>query len=1036
MSKEIVIQLTELQEYQERHFKLLLAQLPESSKKFMVDYLANNKPKKEETIKYKDNIKRAQEQHINKLAEIEKKEQRSKEEQELLDNPAARNLAHFYQTIFKDDSIIPVLEDLTINSRLDGADLSGSIITNVYFKTPLNSTLNLSNCEIYDTKFETKEYRNTGSYTKPSYELDIDFPNMNNTYVDSDCMATSTGYTFTSTEHLTKVMERQGLDIIKELKTEQFAETSTLKPTITKQPSLTDPVIGVEAYIDESVALGTLVSKEIPNTLANSQTLPANSNLQDLEEYAVNHRKFLKTHGGLKKEELKQIAKIEGQFSAFNESNINDLKKYYSKAYSIVKEKEASFSEEVRSSPEFSSRGSYAEYLAITGKTASVQPVFQDFTRGDAIDTNLTAADLTGTIFKNCQISGEINATTILANAIIDNTTLPKGFVPDLNTPAPQSTVEIVKNKNIFIDVATLTKYAELHRQYLALQKAPKNDSELFKARAGLNQYLDLKEGQLITLTSHENLEPIIQNCDLSQADLSGVNFNHARFEQVKCTNTKFDGAKLDEARFEGCDFVSTSFARSTLSSAYFDNCKLDQKTSLDNAKVDSMYIKKSDIETSLSSVVVEEGKTPLEIEDSNIALSSLPQNVTFKNSVIYPNERLIQQYAEQITTSEQEPQSFASFIGVAKDQSIVIKDYDFSKQNLTNANFTGVTFDNVNFKGANISNVNFTKCNMDACDLKRTNFAGANLSSAIITDCRLAKSNFAGAEMKHSIIERYHIDLNSSLIENKYIFKGAKNFSNLNLHGDFPEEFKNVYTSLNLNNRSEQISASAKVLASVATEALTQPKNAVPAVVGLVVAATLAPYTGTLALAVLALSATPAVKETVMNSKEPITQIVKATTLAEHKEAMNKAHDTVKSNKTIVKRRIKMFTPSMDKVIVALTIAAIVVATASTMGVGLAVCLVAGGVAAATSYLGYSSIREKALEAKDFIKDKVTKLFSKEKSSPELVKEANKSLDVLNLPSTIAKPTTALEVGQNNTISPSATPINKQSITSTQRSK
>ena len=56
----------------------------------------------------------------------------------------------------------------------------------------------------------------------------------------------------------------------------------------------------------------------------------------------------------------------------------------------------------------------------------------------------------------------------------------------------------------------------------------------------------------------------------------------------------------------------------------------------------------------------------------------------------------------------------------------VVIRDRDFSGQDLTNANFTGSVIANSQFIGANLTNANFRRS-----DLRGSNFTRANLTNA-----------------------------------------------------------------------------------------------------------------------------------------------------------------------------------------------------------------------------------------------------------------------------------------------------------------
>jgi uncharacterized protein YjbI with pentapeptide repeats len=1014
MPQEIAVKLSELKEYQKKHLRLLLKHLPEGPREFTVDYLARDKHTKEKTQEFHDNIKQAQKNLTANIAEAEKKEQKTAEEQALLNNSAAKDLSHFCKTILRtEDDVIPVLDHLTIDFGLDGADLSGSLITNTYFKEPVNSTLNLSDCEISRTKFETKEYKNVGSYLKPSYELDIDFPNMHDTYVDANCMAVSTGYTRSSTNVLTKVMERQGLPVFYPAgpgpEEEQPSKPSLAEASVANEPTLSEKVKEPAATLTPEVTL----AQAVPSIDSKTKTLRVDSNPKDLENYAAKHREFLKKHGGLTEDELENIHNLEKK-SRLTINGINYLKKCYSKAYQVVRDQEASFSEEVRNSPEFSSRGSYAEYLSIESKTGPVQPIFEDFVGFDSIDVNLTAADLTGTTFKNCTIDGQINATTILAGAHIEDTVLPTTAKLDFETQAPKSRKPIVKAQNNLVDVETLVKYAESHREFEALslieKQALAKDSELYKARAGLNEYIGIASNETVTLINKDGSKPIVKDCDLRGANLSGVNFNGASFEKVILKDTKLEGAALSRAYFKDCSFENTSLKQSILSSATFEHCVLDKNTNLDQALVEGMRIEDSDVNASLASVVAPADRSPFRVIGSNVNLST-KINAKLENTAVYPSKALVEQYITYAAAAGKEAQSFSDFLGVSAGSDIVVKGYDFKGKDFTNANFSGVTFEKVVFKDADLSYANFTNCHMNNCNLKRANFNNANLTQSKLTNCKLVNATFENAEMYDSKVKGYQEDKDTKLTDESDIFKGAKNFSNLNLYGNFSDKFKDNYTPLNYyQSYVEKPVMIAQVAAATAMNVATDPKV-------LLVAGTVAVGVGAAALAVgvgvtvavgtaaIAAVTTGGVTAATSSKTQATMQqginvamgVYKARTQNEHEEATNKAAENVKENTKKVSNRfstLKSYLPSVDKVMVALAIAVTAAAIVSTAGLALPICLAAGVVAGAVSYVGYSAARQKIIEAKDFVVDKVKKLFSKEKAEPEVAKSVAKSTD------------------------------------------
>ena len=85
----------------------------------------------------------------------------------------------------------------------------------------------------------------------------------------------------------------------------------------------------------------------------------------------------------------------------------------------------------------------------------------------------------------------------------------------------------------------------------------------------------------------------------------------------------------------------------------------------------------------------------------------------------------------------------------IKKNKPVFPKDYDCSKLDLSNSDFTGANLTNFNLSNTNLSGANLTGAALWSTNLTGANLTGANLGMAYLRGANLSGANLTGANLK-----------------------------------------------------------------------------------------------------------------------------------------------------------------------------------------------------------------------------------------------------------------------------------------------
>jgi uncharacterized protein YjbI with pentapeptide repeats len=219
---------------------------------------------------------------------------------------------------------------------------------------------------------------------------------------------------------------------------------------------------------------------------------------------------------------------------------------------------------------------------------------------------------------------------------------------------------------------------------------------------------------------------------DLSNANLSGVNFKNADLTDITLTN-----ANLTDINLKDINLTEVNFKDANLTNANLSNTNLTN-ADLTNANLTNANLTNADL-TNANLI-----NTRLDYANFRGVIGLEQDKVAAKWYFIWQlmNGDLDTQEIEKGLKQIGNNLSNANLTGAN------FKGANLTGINLTGANFKGVDITNANLTNANLANVNLTNAN-----LTNTNLTNANLTNANLTNVNLTNANLTENELRTGIL-------------------------------------------------------------------------------------------------------------------------------------------------------------------------------------------------------------------------------------------------------------------------------------------
>ncbi|MGB0560861.1 MAG: pentapeptide repeat-containing protein [Spirulinaceae cyanobacterium] len=240
-------------------------------------------------------------------------------------------------------------------------------------------------------------------------------------------------------------------------------------------------------------------------------------------------------------------------------------------------------------------------------------------------------------------------------------------------------------------------------------------------------------------------------NCDLSGAELAGVNLFGANLVNANLANADLSGANLGNV-----NLIDANLSDANLAGAYLYEARLDDAT-LDRANLSGAYLREQDLSnTSLDGA---------QLQGANLSYAYLAgvslagadlEGVNFKQAHLTGTEtQLAETFGIDLTQGVMGVAFCGGFLedfplfGSGPDSALPIQ-LDEERDMLRFADFTNANLSNANLQGANLVGANLRDANLQGANLR-----GACLPYAELHDANLANAQLEGATVSRAVFAR-----------------------------------------------------------------------------------------------------------------------------------------------------------------------------------------------------------------------------------------------------------------------------------------